>query len=113
MEGEELISVLGNKYNTEILSAAGEPKSAKELSEQLDVPIATCYRRIDELEQAKLLELHDRTLSEDRRRVKVYRRCVDRIDLDFRDGISVEMTERTTVKDRLDDVWRQLSSESD
>ena len=64
-DDEEIIEVLGNKYNPEILDAAGEPKSAQELSDQLGVPIATCYRRINELEDTELLELHDRPLSVD------------------------------------------------
>lgn len=110
MAGDDLITVLGNKYNTEILSATGEAKSAQDLSDELDVPIATCYRRINELEEADLLELHDRPLSEEHRRVKVYRRRVDGIDVDFRDGITIEVEERSAVKNRLDDVWRNLSS---
>ncbi|MGZ0747952.1 MULTISPECIES: helix-turn-helix domain-containing protein [unclassified Haloparvum] len=110
MVGDDLISVLGNKYNTDILTAADEPMSAQELSDELDVPIATCYRRISELEEADLLELHDRPLSEEHRRVKVYRRQVDGIEVDFRDGITIEVEERSAVKNRLDDVWRNLSS---
>lgn len=110
MEGENMIEVLGNKYNTEILSAAEDPKSAQELSEELDVPIATCYRRISELEDAKLIELHDRPLSDEHRRVKVYRRRVDGIEVDFSDELTVETHERTALKNRLDDAWRNLSS---
>ena len=110
MAGEDLITVLGNKYNTDILSATGEAMSAQDLSEQLDVPIATCYRRINELEEAELLELHDRPLSDEHRRVKVYRRRVDGIEVDFRDGVTIEVEERSAVKNRLDDVWRNLSS---
>src|SRR6056297_1913270 len=60
MTSEDLIEVLGNKYNTEILSATTDPKSAQDLSDELDVPIATCYRRINELTETNLLELHDR-----------------------------------------------------
>lgn len=110
MAGEDLITVLGNKYNTDILSATGEAMSAQDLSEQLDVPIATCYRRINELEEAELLELHDRPLSDEHRRVKVYRRKVDGVGVDFRNGLTVEIEERSAVKNRLDDVWRDLSS---
>ena len=109
MASEQLIEVLGNKYNTDILSATTEPKSAQDLSEELDVPIATCYRRIEELTDAKLLELYDRPLSEEHRRVKVYRRNVDQVEIDFQGGVTVNVTERTEVKNRLDDVWRTLS----
>jgi len=110
-DDEEIIEVLGNKYNPEILDAAGEPKSAQELSDQLGVPIATCYRRINELEDTELLELHDRPLSDEHRRIKVYRRCVDGVSVTFRDGLTVELEERSEVKNRLDDVWRTVTDE--
>ncbi|MFC6615153.1 winged helix-turn-helix domain-containing protein [Halopenitus salinus] len=110
MSGDDLIEVLGNKYNTDILAAADDPKSAQELSDELDVPIATCYRRIDELQEADLLELHDRPLSEDRRRINVYRRRVERVSVEFADGVDVDLEERSAVTNRLDEVWRNLSN---
>ena len=109
MATDELIEVLGNKYNTEILAATSEPKSAQELSDELGVPIATCYRRINELTQTDLLELHDRPLSDEHRRIKVYRRNVDQIEIDFKNGLSVEISERSEVKNKLDEVWRTMS----
>ncbi|SDM17923.1 Helix-turn-helix domain-containing protein [Halogranum gelatinilyticum] len=109
MGSDEIIEVLGNKYNAEILSAASEPKSAQELSDELNVPIATCYRRINELTDADLLELHDRPLSDEHRRIKVYRRKVEAVNLTFEDGLSVELEERSAVKNKLDEVWRTIS----
>ena len=109
MASDEIIEVLGNKYNPEILDAASEPKSAQELSDQLGVPIATCYRRINELTEADLLELHDQPLSEEHRRIKVYRRRVDAVNIDFREGLDIELQERSEVKNKLDEVWRRMS----
>lgn len=109
MASDEIIEALGNKYNPEILDAASEPKSAQELSDQLGVPIATCYRRINELTDASLLELHDQPLSEEHRRIKVYRRRVDAVNIDFRDGLGIELQERSEVKNKLDEVWRRMS----
>jgi hypothetical protein len=40
----------------------------------------------------------------------VYRRKVDGVEVDFRDGLTIEVEERSAVKNRLDDVWRDLSS---
>lgn len=109
MAADEIIEVLGNKYNPEILEATAEPKSAQELSEELGVPIATCYRRINELTEADLLELHDQPLSEEHRRIKVYRRRIDEVSIDFREGIDVELQERSDMKNKLDEVWRRMS----
>ncbi|MEF8801417.1 MAG: helix-turn-helix domain-containing protein [Halolamina sp.] len=109
MDSDEIIEVLGNKYNPEILDAASEPKSAQELSDELDVPIATCYRRINELTEVDLLELHDQPLSEEHRRIKVYRRCIDEVSIDFRDGLDIDLQQRSDVKNTLDEVWRRTS----
>ena len=45
MASLDVLRALGNEYNPEILQATHEPRSAQDLSEELGVPIATCYRR--------------------------------------------------------------------
>lgn len=110
MTSIEVLRALGNEYNPEILRSADEPMSAKEFSEYLDVPIATCYRRIEELTEVGLLEHHDRVLIDGQRRTSVYRRDVDLIEISFSGSdIQIEMEARSTVQNKLDNVWRQLS----
>ena len=109
MASVEILQTLGNKYSAEILDATEEPASAQELSDQLDIPIATCYRRIDELTEHGLLELHDNVLSDDRRRIKVYRRNVEEVRVDFNEELTVYVEERTEVTNKLDEAWRTLS----
>jgi predicted ArsR family transcriptional regulator len=109
MDSADLLQTLGNKYSAEILDATDEPRSAQELSDELEIPIATCYRRIDELTEHNLLELHDNILSDDRRRIKVYRRNVDEICVDFEEEMAVDVEERTEVTNKLDEAWRTLS----
>ncbi len=106
----ELVRTLGSKYSAEILGATGEARSAQELSSRLDVPIATCYRRIEELTDAGLLRLEDSVLSEDNRRVDVYRRDVEEVRVVFGDdGYEVAVERRTQVKDKIDDAWQTLT----
>jgi predicted ArsR family transcriptional regulator len=105
----ELLQTLGNKYSAEILDATEEPRSAQELSDELEIPIATCYRRIDELTEHDLLELHDNILSDDRRRIKVYRRNVEAIRVEFDEEMAVDVEERSEVTNKLDEAWRTLS----
>ena len=104
-----LLRTLGNKYSAEILDATDDPQSAQDLSDQLDIPIATCYRRIDELTEYDLLELHDSILSDDRRRIKVYRRNVESVQVDFEENLSISVEERSEVTNKLDEAWRTLS----
>jgi predicted ArsR family transcriptional regulator len=109
MASVEILQTLGNKYSAEILNATDEPQSAQELSDELGIPIATCYRRIDELTEHDLLELHDNILSDDRRRIKVYRRNVETVNIDFDDSLTVTVEERSEVTNKLDEAWRTLS----
>ena len=109
MASEELLQTLGNKYSAEILEATDESQSAQELSDELGIPIATCYRRIDELTEHDLLELHDNILSDDRRRIKVYRRNVDAVHVEFEGTLAVDIDKRTEVTNKLDEAWRTLS----
>ena len=112
MESDRTLEALGNEYNPDILRAADEAYSAQEFSDMLDIPIATCYRRIEELTGAGLLELHDRVLSDEHRRTNVYRREVDEIVINFEDNdLDITVTERPEVRNKLDDVWRTISKE--
>lgn len=109
MASVDILQTLGNKYSAEILDATAEPASAQDLSDELDIPIATCYRRIDELTEHDLLELHDNILSDDRRRIKVYRRNVEDVHVNFEEDLSVHVEERSEITNTLDDAWRTLS----
>lgn len=80
---EALLGALGGKYAARILTAADEPTSAQELSDALGVPIATCYRRIEELEAADLLVCEGRKTSDRGRRTNVYRRTIDGATVDL------------------------------
>lgn len=100
----DLLTALSGKYSAEILSAARTPTSAQNLSERLDVPIATCYRRIEDLEATGLIRCEGRQLSEEGRRTNVYRRTVDTMTFDFTgDGPSITFKERSEAKNRLQD----------
>jgi predicted ArsR family transcriptional regulator len=109
MSSVNLLQTLENESSAEILGATNEPRSAQGLSDELEIPIATCYRRIDELTEHDLLELHDNILSDDRRRIKVYRRNVDAVRIDFDEELTVNIEERSEVTNTLDEAWRTLS----
>lgn len=106
----ELIRTLGDKYNAEILSVTQEPRSAKELDEEFGVPIATGYRRIEELTDVGLLAFEESVLTEERRRRDTYRRQVDGVTVEFAENdLVVTVEEHSPVENKLDDMWRTLS----
>lgn len=109
MDVVEVLRVLGNKYNPEILQATNTPKSAQELSEELDIPIATSYRRIEELTENDLLTLEGKEVSDEGRQTKVYRRQVDELLIEFEgEEVLLDVKERTEAKNHLVDVWSDL-----
>jgi predicted ArsR family transcriptional regulator len=107
MDPTEIPSVLGDDYTTEILAATDDPKSAREISEQLGVPIATCYRRVEDLVEADLLTEVSRELSDHGRRTSVYRRTVDDVTVSFENGeVTVSATERPPLSELRQRVRR-------
>lgn len=78
----EPLRILGREYSIEILGATEEPKSASTLSASLDIPIATCYRRVGELAAVGLLEEHS-TDDDDTPGATQYRRTTDAVCVRF------------------------------
>ena len=105
---DAVLGALGSKYSAEILCAAGTPKSAQALSDDIEIPIATCYRRIEELVEAGLLECEGRRLSDEGRRTNIYRRTIDEVEIDFSDEHPrCSQKRRTEAKNRLHDQRRE------
>lgn len=106
---EAVLQALGKKYSAAILGTANEQCSAQELSERLEIPIATSYRRIEELTDLGLLANEDSVLTEARNRTEVYRRDVDAVHVTFGDGsVSVDLEQRSDLQNVIDDTWRSL-----
>lgn len=99
----EILAVLGKKYSTEILVATSEPRSAMELSTELDIPIATCYRRIEELTDHGLLEC----VEDEEHQQNRYERSVDNIQFTF-DPASTATTTTAPAMNTLDTLWQKL-----
>jgi hypothetical protein len=76
------VRVLGREYSIDILGATEEPRSAANLSDSLGIPIATCYRRVNELAAVGLLE-EVPTEGDDAPRATQYRRTTDAMYVEF------------------------------
>jgi predicted transcriptional regulator len=107
VDESHLLEVLGTKYNPEILAVAKDPCSAKYLSETLDIPMATVYRRLEELEAAGLVSLTDRVLSNEHRRTKVYERQVDQVTVEFQDHEFDLSIVGHQIERSIDDLWNR------
>ena len=112
MDPTALLGNLGKKYSPDILRSADEPKSAQELSDELDIPVTTSYRRVEALSELGLLEDDDESaeFGETGRSQTLYQRNVEEIVIRF-DGteMEIESRERETTDQPLTRVWEDLS----
>ncbi len=75
---EKLIRLLTDSYAVKILTNSyGEEKSAIELSQELNVPIAACYRRLHQLAALGLVTERERTTPRGKK-IKYYHSNVKR-----------------------------------
>lgn len=100
MHALETSKLLTEEYSAKILLATmGKPKSAKQLSKNLDIPIAACYRKIKQLEKAELIFCVERKLNQSGKRVSVYKSKMKSAKIMFERGkikAKMEMRNGTT-----------------
>lgn len=111
MSAHDIVRALGSKYSAEILEETDEPRSAQFLSDELDIPIATCYRRVDELAELDLLEVETGT-SKNGRKTEMFRRNVDRIRIAFESGLTVSSDKRTNISETMDKIWDRTQNKT-
>jgi len=79
--------LLMDGHNIRILSATSfEAKSAQELSILFDIPIATCYRKLKELELAGLVSITGKLLTKEGKRFAIYKSQIRSMDIFFKEG---------------------------
>jgi len=106
----EVLDRLGDEYSVRILSALTDDEmSAKGITEKLDIPIATVYRRIDELDDAGLIQFEGKALTPEDKRVKVYRSYIDELRIFFEsDEPQVEMKKYSEAQRSIDEAWKRI-----
>lgn len=105
----DVLSLLGDEYVREILVATSEsPKSAKELSEELDIALSTAYDRTERMVGHRLLVERTRIM-EDGSHHSVYEVNVDHLDIDIGDGeLDVQVQTRESAAERFTNIWNDI-----
>ena len=87
MQTYEMAKLLTDEYATKIvIGTLKQPKSAIQLSRELGIPIAACYRRIKHLERAGLLKCVNKVLTKKGKRVALYSSQLKNAHIFFEDG---------------------------
>ncbi len=88
MREKQISKLLTDDYAERILAATYfSAKSAQEISDTYDVPIAACYRKIHELEDAGLLRCQKIVTTRKGKSMKLYRSQLLRACIMYEDGI--------------------------
>jgi DNA-binding Lrp family transcriptional regulator len=99
MDNLTLPKLLMDEYNLKILSATTfKPRSARELSYIFGIPLASCYRKIKELEDQGLIKAVSRELTREGKRYSKYQSQVGSVRIAFEGG---------RLKMSLNLAWRQ------
>ena len=110
MDAIEVLQVLGQEYAVEILQATKDPRTAPELSDDLGIPIATTYRRLDALTDADLVCAVAGSEADSNGAPTAFQRTVDDLRVEFESGtIDVTVPDEHTVFPHLRDLWQGLT----
>ena len=107
---EDVLDTIGDRRARHVLaSIAHEPRSAKEIAEELDLSLPTVYRRIEELEDFSLVE--GRTeIAADGNHYRVFECTFDSTVISLDDGeYEVQIFREGNVPDRFASLWDDLS----
>lgn len=88
LDKKEAIELLSDDYIPKILAHTHlKPKSAKEIAAKNDIPIAVCYRRIKKLVDLGLLSKEERPLTQEGKRVWLYKSNLESAKIFYEDGV--------------------------
>jgi len=81
----KLARLLMDQYNLKILSSTtGKALSVRDMAFMYFIPLASCYRKVKELEEAGLLKCEGEQLSRDGKQYKVYKCQVSEFNVSYR-----------------------------
>jgi hypothetical protein len=109
----QVSQLLTDEYSVKILVATVRvPRSAQDIALKFGIPIAACYRRIKDLEDAGLLVCQERRLSQQGKRVSLYLSMLKNAYVFFEDGhLRVKFQLKTGGADRFGNDWHEVRLE--
>jgi hypothetical protein len=109
----QVSQLLTDEYSVKILVATVRvPRSAQDIAMKFGIPIAACYRRIKDLEDAGLLICQERRLSQQGKRVSLYISMLKNAYVFFEDGhLRVKFQLKTGGANRFGNDWHEVRLE--
>jgi len=83
----EIVRALSDKYSRRILlSSISRPRQIQEISDEEDIPLSTCYRRVKDMLNFGFLKVQRISLSQDGRRVAWYTTTFESVSMHLESG---------------------------
>ena len=110
MREKQISKLLTDDYAERILAATYfSARSAQEISDTYDVPIAACYRKIHELEDSGLLRCQKIVTTRKGKSMKLYRSQLVRACIMYEDGIFKVRLE-FKHEEPINNIWVKLNT---
>ena len=110
MREKDVSRLLTDEYAERILVATQSvPRSVQAISDKYDIPIAACYRKIHELEEAGFLIVADIVTTPKGKTMKLYRSLLKSAQLVYEDGIFKVKFEFDVDKE-INGKWIELNA---
>lgn len=109
-----LVNALSDDYSRKIIAATvPEAKSPEQISEEQNIPVSTCYRRIHDLLALSIIHLNRIELANGKKSV-LYKSAYKNILVKFESGeLAVDLLPNTgSPSDNLSDMWKTLQGDT-
>ena len=113
-EEEIVFELLANKYSRTILSLTSIKEcSASQLSQELDIPLATVYRKLKLMENTGLLRHVKTIINLSGNEEKFYRCAIREATVHIHDGIFSVDFKKEDHSDKIIRLWKRLAHPND
>jgi predicted transcriptional regulator len=107
---DEILSILADEYSRKILSILTKNElNAQEISDRLDIPTSTTYRKIKNLENLGLIKKTKVVRTLEGLDESYYKSLVSGIDVKFKDGEIFCKLEKLTMDEKIQRLWEKFS----
>jgi len=107
---DEILSVLADEYSRKILSILAKNElNAQDISNRLEIPASTTYRKIKNLENLGLVKKTKVIRTLEGLDESYYKSLVSGIDVKFKDGEISCKIEKFTMDEKIQRLWEKFS----
>jgi len=107
---DEILSVLADEYSRMILSILSKNElNAQDISNRLEIPVSTTYRKIKNLENLGLVKKTKVMSTLEGLDESYYKSLVSGIDVKFKDGEISCKIEKFTMDEKIQRLWEKFS----